>query len=98
MYLQQGDVLIKKSKIISGVRINGLTVASGEASGHHHTITTGDADLYENDGVIYIKVKSPSATLTHPEHKPVVIPSGDWEIGIVKEYDHFAEEAKNVTD
>ena len=98
MLIQQGDVLIKKVNGIKGKKLNHLTLAVGEATGHHHTITEGDAELYELDGVLYLRVNSEEATLTHQEHKPVVIPRGEYEIGIVEEYDHFAEEARNVVD
>lgn len=98
MFLQQGDVLIKSTKIIKGEKLNHLTLAKGEATGHHHTITEGEAELYEDNGVLYLHVESEKATLTHQEHKTVEIPKGDWEIGIVKEYDHFAEESKGVVD
>ena len=98
MLIQQGDVLIKKVASVKGKKLNHKTLALGEATGHHHTITDGEADLYEKDGVLYLHVESENATLTHQEHKAVVIPCGDYEIGIVKEYDHFTEEAKNVED
>lgn len=98
MLIQQGDVLIKKVLSIKGQKLNHLTLAKGEKTGHHHTITEGEADLYEQNGVLYLRVNSKEATLTHQEHKPVVIEKGDYEIGIVREYDHFAEEARSVAD
>lgn len=98
MLIQQGDVLIKSVKQIKGKKLNHLTLAKGEATGHHHTITEGDAELYEDNGVLYLRVFSKKATLTHQEHHAVEIPCGDYEIGIVQEYDHFAEEARHVQD
>lgn len=95
---QQGDVLIKKCKEVRGKKLDHLTLAKGEATGHHHTITEGEAELYEHEGVLFLKVKSENATLTHQEHHPITIPTGDYQIGIVKEYDHFAEEARSVVD
>lgn len=98
MFYQQGDVLIKKVKAVKGKKLNHLTLAEGEATGHHHTITKGDAELYEHEGTLFVKAKSDEVELTHQEHKTVTLPKGDYEIGIVKEYDHFAEEARRVAD
>ena len=95
---QQGDVIIKKVDSIKGKKLNHLTLAVGEATGHHHTITEGDAVLYEDNGLLYLHVESDSATLTHQEHKPITIEKGDYEIGIVREYLHFEEEARKVVD
>lgn len=98
MRYQQGDVLIKKVTCISGTKLNHLTLAVGEATGHHHTITEGEAELYEKEGTLFLKVLSKKATLTHQEHKQIEIPTGEYEIAIVKEYDHFGEEARQVRD
>jgi uncharacterized cupin superfamily protein len=98
MFIQQGDVLIKKVSGIKGKALNHLTLAQGEHSGNHHTITYGDAVLYEHEGTLFLRVDSDEAILTHQEHNTVTIPKGDYEIGIVREYDHFAEEARRVAD
>jgi len=98
MMLQQGDVLLKKVTGIKGKKLDHLTLAQGEKTGHHHTITEGDAELYEENGVLYLRVKSDSATLTHQEHLPIEIEKGDYQIGIVREYDHLSDEVRNVTD
>jgi len=98
MLIQQGDVLIKQTDKIKGKKLDHLTLAQGEHTGHHHTITEGEAELYEHEGTLFLCVSSEQATLTHQEHGPVTIPAGNYEIGIVQEYDHFAEEARNVRD
>lgn len=98
MFLQQGDVLIKKVLGIKGKKQKHLTLAQGESTGHHHTITEGDAELYEHEGTLYLRVNSEKATLTHQEHHAIEIPQGEYEIGIVREYDHIAEETRNVSD
>jgi len=91
-------VLIKKVTEIKGKKLNHLTLARGEHTGNHHTITEGDAELYEHEGTLFLKVKSENATLTHQEHKEVIIPKGDYKIDSVQEYDHFKEEARRVQD
>jgi len=98
MLIQQGDVLIQKVNEVKGKKLKHLTLAEGEVTGHSHKITEGDADLYEHEGTLFLSVKSDKAVLTHEEHHAVEIPKGDYKIGIVQEYDHFAEEAKNVAD
>ena len=94
---QQGDVIIKQGEV-KGKKLNHLILAKGEKTGHHHTITQGNAELYEHEGTLFLKVLSDKAELTHQEHKTIEIPQGEYEIGIVKEYNHFAEEARNVAD
>ena len=37
-------------------------------------------------------------TAHNDEHKPIEIERGNYIIGIVKEYDHFSEEAREVMD
>ena len=98
MYYQQGDVILKKVNDIKGKKLNHLTLAEGEVTGHHHTITKGDAELYDENGTLFLKVNSKEAELTHQEHNTITLPKGDYEVGIVKEYDHFEEEAKQVRD
>jgi hypothetical protein len=45
----------------------------------------------------YLRVLEP-IDLTHEEHNKITIPPGDYRIGRVLEYDHFAEEARIVQD
>lgn len=85
--LRQGDVLIIPSdKPISGTKLPHLTLAEGEVTGHRHRISNGEAELYERDGVLFLKVLSPTALLVHEEHAEVTIPHGTWEIRIQREY------------
>jgi hypothetical protein len=97
-YYQQGDVLLKTTQGIKGKKLNHLTLAEGEVSGHHHTITKGEAELYEHEGTLFLRVTGEEADLTHQEHNTITLPKGDYEVGIAQEYDHFAEEARNVAD
>jgi hypothetical protein len=98
MLIQQGDVLVIKVEKVIGKKLKHLTLAEGEVTGHSHKITEGEAELYEENGVLYLRVNSEKAVLTHEEHHAVEIPKGDYKIGIVREYDHFFEEARNVVD
>lgn len=102
MKIQQGDVNIESAKIPKSARIlkrheRGAVLALGEHTGHAHVATAEDVMLFEIDGVLYMS--APSGTeVVHEEHRAIAVPPGEYEIGIVKEFDHFAEEAKNVQD
>jgi hypothetical protein len=86
--IRQGDVLILPSDVIPiGTKLPHLTLAEGEATGHRHQISNGEAELFERDGVLYLKVLSPTAILTHEEHAQVTIPQGNWKIRIQREYE-----------
>ena len=98
-YFQQGDVLIKEYQgKIKGEKLNHLTLAKGEATGHHHTIVNGSAALYNMQGALFLKVSSEKALLEHQEHGRIEIPKGDYLIEKVREYDHFEEETREVID
>ena len=99
MFIQQGDVLIKQIDFIpKGKKLNHLILAKGEATGHAHVITKGDAEIIELNDQWYLKVLSDEAIVTHEEHKAVKVPMGEYRIDIVREYDHFEEEARRVAD
>ena len=104
MYYQQGDVLIKAvEEIPDGAKaakpVNGrLVLAEGEATGHAHAIEVQEGvELMTLADALFLKVGLP-VTVTHEEHKPVTIAPGTYQVGIVREYDHFAEEARDVVD
>jgi len=99
MIYQQGDVIMETTNKVVGKPLPHLTLATGEATGHAHTVTTGDAELYcDEAGNITLGVKSASAVVTHQEHGTVTLPRGKYKIRKVVEYDHFAEEAREVRD
>lgn len=88
--IRQGDVILmpmQQAVAMGDKRLPHLTLAEGEVTGHRHRISDGKAELYEKDGVLYLKVLSESATLTHEEHKPIQIPQGNWMIRIQREYE-----------
>lgn len=69
-------------------------LAHGEHTGHYHEAHGDGVALYE-DGTL----EAPhGAEVTHQEHHPIIVPPGIYERSIVQEYDHFAEEARNVAD
>lgn len=69
-------------------------LAYGEHTGHYHEAYGDGVALYE-DGTL----EAPQgATVTHQEHRSIVVPPGIYRRSIVQEYDHFAEESRNVVD
>jgi len=77
----QGDILIEKcSKIPAGAKpvkpINGKhVIAEGEATGHAHTIDESVGDIFELEGVLYLKAKQ-AGTIEHQEHAAQKITKG----------------------
>lgn len=96
---QQGDVLIKECDIPEGAEKQGhVTLALGEATGHHHRIDNArKAVLYMVGAAMYLKVLE-MVRVIHEEHNPVWLPPGEYAVGFVREYDHFEEEARRVVD
>jgi hypothetical protein len=93
--IRQGDVILLSIKQTDrtadleqlGKRLPHLTLAEGEVTGHSHRISEGQAELYEKDGTLYLRVVSETATLTHEEHKAIQIPQGSWMVRIQREYE-----------
>ena len=97
--IQQGDVLIRHAAVPSSAkRKDGRAiVAYGEATGHCHEVIGDGVEIYEENGTLYVSAPK-GGTIQHEEHKPITLPPGDYQIGIVREYSHFDEEARNVAD
>ena len=98
-WYQQGDVTIKPvARIPAGASGTGSRVlAEGEATGHKHLAQADDVRLFLHDGALYMSAPT-GTTVVHEEHHPLEIPPGAYLIGTVREYDHFAEEARVVVD
>ena len=98
----QGDVFFVRIQNIprESQKVNrderGFIIAEGEATGHAHVIHE-DIELYETDGVLFIKTEK-TVEVRHEEHRPVTLDPGIWKVGIVREYDPFLEEIRTVKD
>lgn len=71
----------------------------GTATGHFHQAQGCSVQVTELDGRIHLQAPK-GARIVHQEHKPFYIaprPEG-YDRLIVREYDHFAEEAREVVD
>ena len=89
MLIRHGDVILKPTRedLSFFAKKEGKVLAEGEVTGHAHRITEGQAELYERDGTLYMRVISPTAALTHEEHHRIDVPKGDYEIRIQREYE-----------
>jgi hypothetical protein len=98
---QQGDLLLRKitalPKGAKRIATKRLTLAEGEATGHHHTIEEAGSALYQDGDTLVLDLKE-DATLTHQEHGAIAIEKGIWEVGRVQEYDYFAQMKRSVVD
>lgn len=110
VFYQQGDVILEAAQSIPSGAVpvkrtaRGIVLAEGEHTGHAHVavlddpaLAVVDIELVERGGVTYLRTKG-SATVRHEEHKPITVPAGDYVVRRVQEYDHFAEEARDVQD
>jgi hypothetical protein len=104
MLIQQGDVLIQSiDKIPSNLKNvkqskKGYVLADGEITGHAHVIVDDDIEMMCDEVGSKFIANDHTVEVVHEEHGMVEIPAGTWKIDIVKEYDHFAEEARKVRD
>ena|SRR6185503_13247129 len=99
---QQGDVILRKlSAFPSGtaVVLNKLrcVLADGEHTGHQHVVESNDAELIQVGERMLLKLTK-QATVVHPEHNPITLSPGIWEVGRVKEYDWFEHMERQVID
>lgn len=99
---RQGDVLIKSAEIPVDAKIvkseKQVTVALGEATGHHHTLYGGlPIELLEYNERRYLKIQE-DVDFRHQEHSAFKVKKGDYEIIIEREFDYFENDMKKVVD
>lgn len=96
---QQGDVILESILVIpkTAKKKKDKIVAEGEATGHHHRLTNG-CSVYEDGEDLYVDVEVETVEIVHEEHLPIELPNGLYKVRRVKEYDHFAEETRQVRD
>jgi hypothetical protein len=97
---RQGDVLIRSvKKLPKGERRKRQSgeVLEGEATGHVHRIAElNQAEVLEIGEDLFLSVGENGVSLVHEEHKPIVLPPGDYEITRQREYS--PEAIRNVAD
>jgi hypothetical protein len=89
MLWRHGDVLIAAvPSIPAGARRQPvLVLAHGELTGHSHRIAeTETAELWEWEGVLYLRVVAEAARVVHQEHGPITLPRGEYRVWQQREY------------
>lgn len=98
---EQGDVCLFFGEAIPDglILLETNVLQEGEHTGHAHRLFGDTHAVFEEPKtkVKYLRLVEPTA-LRHEEHKEIILPPGDYRIGIVREYDHFREEARRVVD
>ena len=86
---RHGDVMVAAVKAIpnGAKRRPAAILARGEATGHSHRIQdAGAAEVYDHNGVGYLRVVGDTALLVHDEHKPITLPRGTYRFWQQREY------------
>jgi len=102
-----GEVVVKKiNKLPEGVKKvtakNGrYIVADSETTGNHHCVEVMDGvDLYEQEGVLYLRAEVPSKLFCVDEarHDTQVLEPGIYQIERANEFDYLKEMKRKVQD
>ena len=108
----QGEIsLAKVAKVPDGLKridpVNGRVIVGHSETGHHHTVSADCVELYEAKTapagmrVLYAIVNAP-ASLDHKRdfdtHESLALQPGMYEIRIGREYDPYAEIARQQAD
>lgn len=90
MKYRQGDVLISKVSGIKGKRKDLLVLAYGEVTGHRHQLICekDNAELYEENGILYLHIESDSAVLYHGTTEQITRQKNGEKIDYAKEDCH----------
>lgn len=85
---RHGDILLIECQFNKNElkKLDHCILAMGEATSHKHEIVEGDAELFEEYGTLYLRVKSEEAKVAHPEHKPMTILKGTYRIDHQREH------------
>lgn len=104
---RQGDVILLAAGSIPGDAkpverdANRVVLAYGEVTGHAHAILDADAELVEvkrtNERFLRVLAEA-GVTLSHEEHSAIVLPPGNYEVRIQREYDLASGQVRNVQD
>jgi hypothetical protein len=108
---QQGDVLLKRiDELPKKLKtINGNILAEGEHTGNFHALVLKGHCLSKQESIPQLRFYEGEnkerfveildfMDLLHQEHKSISVPPGIYKVDIVREYDHFDEEARKVID
>lgn len=98
---RHGDLFFTPVDKLEGseVKHNGsFVLAEGETTGHKHLLTADRMTIRKTeDGRFYLSLETPG-TITHEEHKTIVLPPGIYEMGNEREKDWFSGAVRQVID
>lgn len=80
---------------------NGFIVAPSETTGNHHCLEIKETvELYEKDGVLYMRNTEPTNLFCVDEsrHDTIEVPPSIWKGKPSKEVDHLLKLKRNVAD
>lgn len=98
---RQGDVLLTRaSGPAQGAAVapehGRLVLASGEATGHHHSVAASAGTLVTDEGgVLWLTIEALTA-VEHQEHAPLTLEPGIYQVTRQREYSPNA--IRNVAD
>ena len=98
MFYQQGEVILDQL----AARPKGLkklttkVLVRGKSTSNDHKVA-GAGAVFKIAEDLFLNVTG-KCSLKHPEHLPIDLLKGWYAIKLVREYDHFAEEARAVED
>ena len=85
---RQGDLLIVRAGAIpkDAVKCSSRVLAEGEATGHLHELDCGEV-FSQGEAHYFMVEEKASATLAHPEHKPITFEPGVYKVTRQREYE-----------
>jgi hypothetical protein len=98
-WYRHGDVTVKPVNQIpeGAVLLNHNIVKHGEATGHAHRVSGESVQCYMHTNMIYVDAPN-GGQIDHEEHGLKDLAPNLYIVGGTNEYDHFAEEAREVVD
>lgn len=76
-------------------------LADSETTGNHHCLEAKEGvEVYEKDGVLFMKNEVPVDVfcVLEARHDTITLEPSIWEIDKAQEYDHLTNEVRNVAD
>ncbi|HET6249764.1 MAG TPA: hypothetical protein VFE47_18890 [Tepidisphaeraceae bacterium] len=96
---RHGDVIIVPTDSIPAQAIPrpAAILARGEATGHSHRIENPrSVELFDHEGMGYMRVTAPMARLVHDEHHPIELQHGTYRFWMQREYS--PKEIRRIVD
>lgn len=105
-YFHGECVIVKAERVPEGAKkINPISgkyiIADSETTGNHHCVEDKvGVELFEKDGVLYLKNDVPVDVfcVIKERHDNETLQPGVWEIEPAQEYDYLTQETRKVAD